>query len=193
MFCHNLLVIGTARYGAGQRHAQNTLRGRGLEPIICDQEAAPLEQQERTALKTGFDKVDAEGSGAINFEQMTQFIDDLGWNLTAQAAFDFLDKGQSDTLTFEEFLRWKGFAWQHKVALVRRLSSRNLQSSLDQIDENEDEDVMPDTLHENEAEEDENVKQLQSTIETLQNNLARLHENYEDLCEVMTCQNRELC
>ena len=157
-----------------------------------DQEAAPPEQQERTALKTAFDKADADATGAINFQQLTQFIEDLGWNLTAQSAFDFLEKGENDAVTFEDFLRWKGFAWQHNVALVRRLSSRNLQISLDQIaeDEHEEEHNFPDSVHEAEATQDsadEHVAQLQSRVETLRNHLARLHEHYEDLSEVTTC------
>ena len=72
-----------------------------------NKEAAPPEQKERTALKTAFDKVDKDASGAINFQQMTRFIEDLGWNLTAQSAFDFLEKGKNDEITFEDVLRWK--------------------------------------------------------------------------------------
>ena len=162
----------------------------------ADEESAPLAQQDRTILKTAFDRVDGDGSGVISMTEMTEFLSQLGWDLTAQQAFTFLDKDESDSLTFEEFLRWKGFAWQHKVALVRRKSSRSFgeQSNLDLIAEDEDEDISPvadaEPLNEEVGaqtendDEDENVAELCSRVKTLRDHLDLLHELYDDLLEV---------
>ena len=151
-----------------------------------NEESAPLARQDRTVLKTAFDAVDADGSGAISMPEMTKFLAQLEWDLTAQDAFRFLDKDESDSLTFKEFLRWKGFAWEKQVALQRRNSSRSFasQSKLDQIVEDEDEDTDEDE-DVDAGDANKSVAELQEKVETLQYHLVSLHEQYADLCEVL--------
>ena len=103
----------------------------------------PFNQEiEKQVLKDAFDRVDTDGSGQISLDEMRTFLDELGWNLDAQDAFEYLDKDTSAALSFVEFLQWKAYAWDHHV-LGESIQSlpRDFNSELGQIVEDGDSDA----------------------------------------------------
>jgi len=122
-------------------------------------------------LRKTFNSIDKNGGGSLDRSEMEEFIAKLGWSeaVSVDDAFLFLDKnldeeaGQAQ-ISFEEFLRWREFAWERKAVdsgrLARSTSRRSFEkfhSDLELVGEGEEGEEEGDTrvdegVAENEAE-----------------------------------------
>ena len=111
-----------------------------FDALLRDRAAPFKHEVEKKVLKAAFDRVDTDGSGQISVDEMKIFLDELGWDLDAHDAFNYLDKDTSASLSFAEFLRWKAYAWDRHIAGQEYSSPTTFQSDLNQITEDGSED-----------------------------------------------------
>jgi hypothetical protein len=111
-----------------------------FDALLRDRAAPFKHEVEKKVLKAAFDRVDTDGSGQISVDEMKIFLDELGWDLDAHDAFNYLDKDTSASLSFAEFLRWKAYAWDHHIVGQEHSPPTTFQSDLNQITEDGSED-----------------------------------------------------
>ena len=115
-----------------------------------------MDTPEQAILKRAFDRVDTDGSGRISLAELQSFLAQLGWDVTANDAFRYLDKDNGGDVSFDEFLRWKEFAWSRQVTgSVLRLESGKgtaLAPVIERSEEEKEQDADRHTQDEQEAE-----------------------------------------
>ncbi len=93
------------------------------EPPFCDFPLALIfimaaKEMEKNIMKQTFDRFDADSDGHLQMLEVKELFKSMKWDVSddnMQKAMAFLDKDHNGTLEFEEFLKFKEYAFQSHV------------------------------------------------------------------------------